>query len=50
MPNYVAFVRAINVSGRYIRMPVGADHLKEIGYQEVQTFINTVKCLISLRY
>jgi uncharacterized protein (DUF1697 family) len=41
MINYVAFLSAINVSGRYIKMPVLADHFRSIGYPEVQTFINT---------
>jgi uncharacterized protein (DUF1697 family) len=41
MLNYVAFLRAINVSNRYIKMPVLAEHFRLIGYQEVKTFINT---------
>jgi uncharacterized protein (DUF1697 family) len=41
MPNYVAFLRAINVSRRFIKMAVLAEHFTSIGYQEVQTFINT---------
>jgi uncharacterized protein (DUF1697 family) len=41
MPNYVAFLRAINVSGRYIKMPALAEYFTAIGYQGVQTFINT---------
>ncbi len=41
MPNYVAFLRAINVSGRYIKMPALVEYFTAIGYQDVQTFINT---------
>ena len=41
MPNYVAFLRAINVIGRSIEMPVLAEHFCSIGYRAVQTSIDT---------
>jgi uncharacterized protein (DUF1697 family) len=41
MPNYVAFLRAINIGGRAVKMPELADHFKTLGYEEVDTFINT---------
>jgi uncharacterized protein (DUF1697 family) len=41
MPNYVAFLRAINIGGRSIKMPELAEHFKSLGYEEIETFINT---------
>jgi uncharacterized protein (DUF1697 family) len=41
MPNHVAFLRAINVSGRNITMAALAEHFNALGYQDVQTFITT---------
>jgi uncharacterized protein (DUF1697 family) len=41
MPNYVAFLRAINIGGRSIKMPELVDHFKTLGYEQVETFINT---------
>lgn len=41
MPKYVAFLRAINVSGRYIKMAALAEHFETLGYQEPKTFINS---------
>jgi uncharacterized protein (DUF1697 family) len=41
MPNYVAFLRAINVGGRSIKMPELAAHFETLGYEAVETFINT---------
>jgi uncharacterized protein (DUF1697 family) len=41
MPNYVAFLRAINIGGRSIKMPELAEHFKTLGYEAAETFINT---------
>jgi uncharacterized protein (DUF1697 family) len=41
MPKYVAFLRAINVGGRQVKMGPLAEHFQTLGYSEVQTFINT---------
>jgi uncharacterized protein (DUF1697 family) len=38
---YVAFLRAINVSGRNIKMPELAEHFRSLGYEHVETFITT---------
>jgi uncharacterized protein (DUF1697 family) len=41
MPKYVAFLRAINVGGRQVKMGPLAEHFQALGYGEVQTFLNT---------
>jgi uncharacterized protein (DUF1697 family) len=41
MPKYVAFLRAINVGGRQVKMGPLADYFQTLGYGEVQTFLNT---------
>lgn len=41
MPHYVAFLRAINVGGRFIKMQVLARHFETLGYRDVETFINS---------
>jgi uncharacterized protein (DUF1697 family) len=41
MPQYVAFLRAINVGGRYIKMLDLAGHVSALGLASVQTYINT---------
>lgn len=41
MPKYIAFLRAINVSGRYIKMDALTEYFEQLGYQAVETFINT---------
>jgi uncharacterized protein (DUF1697 family) len=38
---YVAFLRAINVSGRSIKMVDLATHFRSLGYANVETFVNT---------
>jgi uncharacterized protein (DUF1697 family) len=38
---YVAFLRAINVSGRNIKMAELAEHFRSLGYEQVETFIQT---------
>ena len=39
MPRYVAFLRAINVGGRFVKMAVLAQHVESLGHADVQTFI-----------
>jgi uncharacterized protein (DUF1697 family) len=41
LPKYIAFLRAINVSGRYVKMPDLTEYFERLGYQAVETFINT---------
>jgi uncharacterized protein (DUF1697 family) len=41
LPKYVAFFRAINVSGRYIKMAALAQHFETLGYEEAKTYINS---------
>ena len=39
MPRYVAFLRAVNVAGRCVKMDVLANHFRRLGHAEVSTFI-----------
>jgi uncharacterized protein (DUF1697 family) len=39
MPRYVAFLRAINVGGRFVKMADLAQHFRTLGHTDVQTFI-----------
>jgi uncharacterized protein (DUF1697 family) len=41
MPVYVAFLRAINVGGRFVKMAALAQHFRELGHDDVQTYINS---------
>lgn len=41
MPTYVAFLRAINVGGRFLKMTALADHFRRLGHADVQTYINS---------
>ncbi len=41
LAKYVAFLRAINVSGRYIKMAALSAHFETLGYDSVETFINS---------
>lgn len=41
MPTYIAFLRAVNVGGRYYKMAMLRDHLAESGLTEVETYIQT---------
>lgn len=38
---YVAFLRAVNVGGRFIKMAALAEHVRALGHSEVQTYINS---------
>jgi uncharacterized protein (DUF1697 family) len=41
LTKHIAFLRAINVGGRYIKMNELTEHFEGLGYQGVETFINT---------
>ncbi|MDO9073768.1 MAG: DUF1697 domain-containing protein [Rubrivivax sp.] len=41
MARYVAFLRAINVGGRFIKMAALAEHFRALGYGDVSTCINS---------
>ncbi len=41
MPKYIAFLRAINVGGRQVKMAELAEHFKAIGYADVETVLTT---------
>lgn len=41
MPIYVAFLRAINVGGRFVKMAALAEHFRDLGYGDAQTYINS---------
>jgi uncharacterized protein (DUF1697 family) len=37
----IAFLRAVNVGGRFVKMAQLAEHFRTLGYQDVETFINS---------
>ncbi|HTP71190.1 MAG TPA: DUF1697 domain-containing protein [Burkholderiaceae bacterium] len=41
MTTYVAFLRAINVGGRFVKMAVLAQHFRDLGHADVLTYINS---------
>ncbi len=41
MPHHIAFLRAINVAGRYLKMADLAEHFRSLGHTQVQTHINS---------
>jgi uncharacterized protein (DUF1697 family) len=41
MPTYVAFLRAINVGGRFVKMAALAQHFRDLGYGDAHTYINS---------
>ena len=49
MARYVVFLRAINVSGRFVKMAELAGHMQSLGLQDVQTFINSGNVVFSAR-
>lgn len=49
MPQYVAFLRAINVTGRFIKMAVLAEHVRVLGHANVSTYINSGNVLFQSR-
>lgn len=49
MPRYVAFLRAINVGGRTVRMADLARHVGALGHTDVETFIASGNVIFSSR-
>lgn len=49
MPQYVAFLRAINVTGRFIKMADLAEHVRTLGHTNVKTYINSGNVLFQSR-
>jgi uncharacterized protein (DUF1697 family) len=41
MPQYIAFLRAINVGGRFIKMAALAEHFRSLGHVNVSTCIHS---------
>jgi len=41
MPTYVAFLRAINVGGRFVKMATLAQHFRDLGHADAHTYINS---------
>lgn len=49
MPQYVAFLRAINVGGRFLKMAELAEHVRSLGHAHVKTYINSGNVLFQSR-
>jgi uncharacterized protein (DUF1697 family) len=49
LPQYVAFLRAINVTGRFIKMVTLAEHVRTLGHANVSTYINSGNVLFQSR-
>lgn len=49
MPQYVVFLRAINVTGRFIKMAALAEHFQTLGHANAKTFINSGNVLLQSR-
>ncbi len=49
LPQYVAFLRAINVTGRFIKMVDLAAHVRSLGHSNVSTYINSGNVLFQSR-
>jgi uncharacterized protein (DUF1697 family) len=49
VPTAVAFLRAINVGGRFIKMAELAAHFESLGLADVSTYINSGNVLFSTR-
>ena len=49
MPSYVAFLRAVNIGKRQVRMAELRDWLAEDGFAEVETYIQTGNVRVSTR-
>jgi len=39
VPRSIAFLRAVNVGGRFVKMDVLANHLRKLGHAEVSAFV-----------
>ncbi|RZU02329.1 DUF1697 domain-containing protein [Rivibacter subsaxonicus] len=49
MPTYVAFLRAINVGGRFLKMSALAEHFRSLGHADARTYINSGNVVFSSR-
>ena len=49
MPRFIAFMRAVNVGGRFVKMATLAEHYRSLGYADVETFINSGNVIFSTR-
>lgn len=47
MPTYVAFLRAINVTGRFLKMSALAEAFHHVGHADARTFINSGNVIFS---
>ena len=41
MPTYVAFLRAVNVGGRFVKMAALSEHFRCLGHRDVSTYIQS---------
>lgn len=41
MPTYVALRRAINVTGRFVKMQALAEAFRRLGHEDARTYINS---------
>ena len=49
MPRYFAFLRAVNVGGRVVKMDALRAHFEELGFSDVETFIASGNVVFSCR-
>lgn len=49
MPRYVAFLRAVNVGGRIVKMDELRGHFERAGFEDVETFIASGNVIFSTR-
>ena len=49
VPVHVAFLRAINVTGRFIKMSALAEHFRALGHDDAKTYINSGNVIFSAR-
>lgn len=49
MPVHVAFLRAINVTGRFIKMSALAEHFRTLGHDDAKTYINSGNVIFTAR-
>jgi uncharacterized protein (DUF1697 family) len=47
MPQYIAFLRAINVTGRFVKMEALRAQFEALQFKDVQTFINSGNVIFS---
>jgi uncharacterized protein (DUF1697 family) len=40
-PTHIAFLRALNVTGRFVKMDALCQHVRSLGHQQVSSFIHT---------